>query len=940
MNLLAVVLLAAVCRGDFGYADVTSLVRVPNFELQKGVTSSDGVYILGTAQDTVTVAKIDLQATTVLWTARLTLVNTATAVDLAAGQSSVWLGVNVHWNKTEALPGLMSSQNPRVGTWHGLLVSLSKASGGIEWTQWMGGCLGADSLLSSVTKVRNSYVATGVDSCTAGLWLGGDAWSKYISGKGSCQTGVLTASDQSAYLATACLDDIAGAFHPQPGKFLPTLFKLSLQGDILWARIFPSTSPPSTLQASAVTIMPLTSLDYIALFAPSATPSLLLVDSAGMLQWAAPTPFSSIAGLTMDPSKGIVVVSSNTLIWFSYESVLRSSRTYPNGSMRGAPLLTSSFDTVVLLFSSSETMYTSVYTDVGVSSAVVVSASSPFAVRNCTSVCNTCFAQRSDSCFECNSYLAAPFACGTCHSSCSSCFGPDNTMCRTCAGNYQLSGSQCVLDLNCPFGQYTDQSLHACQPCNSLCSGCSGPGPANCTSCASGLAKNDKVCVSDCPSYRVNISGQCLDCALPCVSCNGLSPQNCTVCPPSNFLLDGACLPACPISTFAQGSNCVHCVPGCAQCNSSSPGNCTQCISGYFADSGNCVQKCPPSTAGENGVCVQCPSNCTQCAQSNVCTVCAEGFFWDKSACKPIPNCSLSSFFNGTACVPCNPKCARCWGTSNTQCFSCQKDYFLRNSSCTELMADCTPGFFLSSNNTCELCNSNCSACLNSTFCLSCLSPLLYADGSCLSACPSNYFQSNATCVQCGDNCEMCTNQGVCTKCGSGAFLSSGRCVPACPANTLPRNGQCVSCGEHCAVCSQSACSTCVSGYYPSTGYCFACPLQCSLCSSPLSCSDCQAGFHLYNSTCVLACPIGWAAVDSVCESCQAGCERCSSPDVCTVCEVSVEMGGRYALQAGVCDTGNVVCYPGFTLTGGVCAATDVQYSRDFLSAAVWLSST
>ncbi|KAF3701904.1 Proprotein convertase subtilisin/kexin type 5 [Channa argus] len=89
--------------------------------------------------------------------------------------------------------------------------------------------------------------------------------------------------------------------------------------------------------------------------------------------------------------------------------------------------------------------------------------------------------------------------CEACHPSCQSCFGKHSHECLVCKAHLFREGKECVetckhrdtITTLCtrpvspatPAAKHAQESLHACEDCDSSCLECRGPGPANCTTC-------------------------------------------------------------------------------------------------------------------------------------------------------------------------------------------------------------------------------------------------------------------------------------------------------------------------------------------------------------------------------------------------------------------------------------------------------------------------
>ena len=927
------VLLWTLVWGAYLYPDAAAVVRVQGYQLIASQTADNSLYLLGTTEDTLSVSKLQAQTLTSLWTLPLAFLNSITPVNFAVASDALYVALNVNWNQTEYLPYLTSSQNPRSGTTHGLVATVSKDSGQVLGMTWAGVCMGADAYLTDIVALQTGYMASGFDSCSSGIWLGSQQWERYI--QGNCTVSALTSTDQSVYLSSACTGDVAGTVHPQPLSLLPVVLRLTTMGDVLWGRVLSFAARPLTVMVKAANVNPLAGVDYICVVIMANSTTASLLDSTGALQWTTALSLSTIRGVTLDSAKGVLLTSSDTLLWLSYDSALRASRAFTGGSLRGAAGLLAGLDNVILAFTSAGAMFSSAYTGSG-ASMVAARLQSPFAQGNCSALCSSCFGPSASACFGCVSYLAAPFACGSCDPACVSCFGSARFQCRSCAVSYKLQGSECVLDLNCPQGQYTDQQQSKCQPCHFSCGSCWGAGESVCLTCASGLVRNDKVCTSTCPVYRFPALGQCQDCAQPCASCNGPSSLNCTACRTGVLLAFGACVSVCPEGSYQQTEQCVKCGEGCSSCTG--PDNCVSCLDLYSMLTGHCFKPCPSAYFSQSSRCLPCLSNCSQCTSAFTCSSCQTGFYWNQTFCAQVPQCQLGAFFNGSLCANCHSNCASCWDAKVSSCNTCAAGYFLTGNSCADPMKVCAQGQFLSHNNTCQSCAHGCAQCHNSTLCTACKSGYLLAANNCVTTCPTGTYTLDSQCQSCASHCLQCQSASVCIKCAAQWFLSNDTCVDICPLDMTPQLGVCSPCLLGCSECAGEICSLCRDGLYLQSGRCLFCPPKCLTCSQADVCLSCASDFSLHNSSCVLGCPLGFVSVSGQCQLCPASCQQCSSQSTCDLCEVSLKQAGRYHLSSGLCDLSAVDCYPGYSLQEGRCIAEGASV-LDYLWAAVQLSN-
>lgn len=173
-----------------------------------------------------------------------------------------------------------------------------------------------------------------------------------------------------------------------------------------------------------------------------------------------------------------------------------------------------------------------------------------------------------------------------------------------------------------------------------------------------------------------------------------------------------------------------------------------------------------------------------------------------------------------------------------------------------------------------KLCPSNCTTCINSTFC---------------SQCNLGYQLSNGTCqlIPCTiAGCSLCHSNGTCLLCADPYSIynsTSASCVRWCP---IPNCQLCREGSEKCERCSDGfalylltdscifspilnclqifdwrdvefVCSLCIDSFLPAKNQIECLPIQCSTmenclyCSNSSVCTHCQAGYTLFNNSCV-----------------------------------------------------------------------------------------
>lgn len=327
--------------------------------------------------------------------------------------------------------------------------------------------------------------------------------------------------------------------------------------------------------------------------------------------------------------------------------------------------------------------------------------------------------------------------------------------------------------------------------------------------------------------------------------------------------------------------------------------------------------------------------------------------------------CPLVYYFNTSLgeCFPCDSSCQACSGPSSSNCTVClATDYTIPGvNSCYKsacptgyvaqgliCQTSCNTGYYNSSG-FCTICNSNCTACTNATYCTSCnLGYTLYpgtTTSSCIQDCGTAlYVTSSLACAACSIGCGSCYGTSTnCTACATGKLLYSNTCVSTCPLYTFQNGTNCFDCHKSCYNCtgtSSSECITCKTNYnytdnlgicydicpsyynstsmkcldacpdhtYPlSTMQCGFCDNSCVSCNGPLS-SNCTACPEvLYNNTCLAVCPSHSYKNLTNCFECSTSCTTCSM--VSTNCTSCSSPNSYYYLS-----TCNSVC-PSNTLT-------------------------
>lgn len=218
-------------------------------------------------------------------------------------------------------------------------------------------------------------------------------------------------------------------------------------------------------------------------------------------------------------------------------------------------------------------------------------------------------------------------------------------------------------------------------------------------------------------------------------------------------------------------------------------------------------------TNTSNVTCQPCDSKCKSCfgkLDSN-CATCNNNYYLDGTTCAS--SCpSNTTFMNSQnwTCSPCNIPCLTCQPQNGSSCTSCAIA-FLDTPLCTLMCNTSSYPLMVSQTYRCTQCPMQCATCFseNSTIlCTSCILPFLLftANYSCIaqSACPAGYHNDTAMvkCSPCQSPCQTCNNSAVkCLTCIVGAYLieSLNYCTKVCPNGYYLDNQTCKRCSIPCS---------------------------------------------------------------------------------------------------------------------------------------------
>lgn len=482
--------------------------------------------------------------------------------------------------------------------------------------------------------------------------------------------------------------------------------------------------------------------------------------------------------------------------------------------------------------------------------------------------------------------LACTLPCQTClttnTSSCLSCYG---TALVTTAIYFLSNASQCYT--TCPDTTYNNNGLLVCSGCSSNCYTCLGS--ANfCTRCFKNSIypylnitnSSTQICVASCSAGMYPNTAldpvTCVNCNSPCATCT--SQIICLTCINGYYFLDNkTCVVSCPINTTVANNltnTCDACSSICLRCVGTTS-TCTACNSPLVFYNGSCQSSCPSggTLAPYLGICTACTANCQ--------------------------TCSLTI----TNCTSCNLSSNYAYLVNYTCITSCPSYYY--NQSSTGTCISCTSA------------NINCVNCASSSTCITCDNSFLFFNSTCISYVPIGYVNISNIAVACNSNCATCSITTTnCTSCTT-LNLQGSVCVSTCVSGTIPISNVCTQCSSPCKTCSVSLynCTACLTNlttslflnsyscqatcpdftYANSSNYqCTACNSPCSLCAGAAVCLSCINGTALYNSSCLSACPSGFAAVNLICQACTNNCKTCiNATNICLSCN-----SGSYFLSS------------------------------------------
>ncbi|ELP89251.1 protein serine/threonine kinase, putative [Entamoeba invadens IP1] len=421
--------------------------------------------------------------------------------------------------------------------------------------------------------------------------------------------------------------------------------------------------------------------------------------------------------------------------------------------------------------------------------------------------------------------------------------------------NYNLERCEGCLDENCRV--CANSTHHSCVLCNDgfllLNNSCETAESHHCifatknfcVKCEEGFAQEEGFCVkrSDfCQTQSISdVSNESF-----CLLCDTTSHKllisgTCVDVPNNSLLLSQTHVIACKNTFVTNGTYCESCASKFVNCDICEQDRCTKCAVTYRFETN------PSFTSKGSPICVS-----DVLLSSN----------------------TSNSVYDQNGMYEVNSTNRNCMYYINSKCVECSSDFILTVEGSCVLEANsthcalsspfgcirCGDGYFLSHNKNCEICDGNCSTCLNKTFCLTCAKGNFISKNRCYSnemlkescetfsttgdgcySCKDSFYRIGLDCQQCDEKCDLCIQASKCLVCNATNFKAEdGECLP-----------QSLIIGCSTAI-TTNGCSSCQQGYYTiKANQCERCPSTCSRCSSSSLCYSCLSNYVLESGECV-----------------------------------------------------------------------------------------
>lgn len=355
-----------------------------------------------------------------------------------------------------------------------------------------------------------------------------------------------------------------------------------------------------------------------------------------------------------------------------------------------------------------------------------------------------------------------------------------------------LTGTNCVVAVNCPVNTYANLTNNECSACIAPCATCASS--SSCLTCISGYNLNGNSCLSSCLTGETPINSVCTPCVSPCATCAGTTTTclTCIVATPAYYLFNSYCVNTCPATTYPNGttSTCNSCRSPCDTCTSST--SCLTCLGGYYLYLNSCLTTCPTGSVGIVTSCQNCTTGCRSCQTTTTyCTSCLAGYYLLASSNECVQNCPTGLYPDPLTltCIGCVSPCVTCSGTT-TNCTSCISNQYLYGNTC---VSSCPEAYYVV-NNVCTACPTGCLTCTSGTRCQSCLPSYYLYQSTCVANCPASAAVIvSGACTACSTaNCQSCNSGDQCLVCNSPYLLHLATCVSSCPTNYTSNGTACV----------------------------------------------------------------------------------------------------------------------------------------------------
>jgi proprotein convertase subtilisin/kexin type 5 len=234
-------------------------------------------------------------------------------------------------------------------------------------------------------------------------------------------------------------------------------------------------------------------------------------------------------------------------------------------------------------------------------------------------------------------------------------------------------------------------------------------------------------------------------------------------------------------------------------------------------------------------------------------------------ACVCQPGYFISSN-NSCQAVPLCPNngsgCLTCALASPASCSLCDAGSNFQQDPSDPALCTCQDGFFFDGLQ-CLPCNltlsAACLSCASETLCLSCPDNFTLANGDC-QCLPEYYLADSLTCLLCAHGCLRCSSATSCSLCDEALNFTMVDFGCECQPGMFLNSSECEVCGTMagCLTCSTGGCTSCD----PTFGF-----------SLNASVGECQCDYGYFSNA------------NDVCEQCSSlGCLACHSQTQCLEC--------------------------------------------------------